>query len=43
MFGISIIKAIRSYPGPKYVYWYDYKSNYSNQNILAYYKEYLGR
>ncbi|XP_065216354.1 acetylcholinesterase-like [Planococcus citri] len=42
MFGVSIIKAIRNYPGPKYVYWYDYKSNHSRQNIDGYYEEYLG-
>ncbi|XP_065216356.1 esterase FE4-like [Planococcus citri] len=42
MFGVSVIKAIRSYPGPKYVYWYDYKSNYSRQNIIGYFKEDLG-
>lgn len=43
MFGISIIKAIRSYPGPKHVYWYDYKSNYTRQNIIGYFEEDLGK
>ncbi|XP_065216352.1 esterase E4-like [Planococcus citri] len=42
MFGVSIIKTIRNYPGPKYVYWYDYKSNNSRQNIEGYYEEDLG-
>ncbi|XP_065216336.1 esterase FE4-like [Planococcus citri] len=42
MFGVPIIEVIRSYPGPKYVYWYDYKSNYSRQNLDGYYEEDLG-
>ncbi|XP_065216335.1 esterase FE4-like isoform X2 [Planococcus citri] len=42
LFGICTIDTIFSYPGQKYVYWYDYVSNYSTQNIIGDYNEYLG-
>lgn len=42
LFGVCTVDAILKYPGPKYVYWYDYISNFSTQNIVGYYEEYLG-
>ncbi|XP_065216350.1 carboxylic ester hydrolase-like [Planococcus citri] len=42
VYGVPIISDIRRYPGPKYVYWFDYRSNYLAQNIHAYYEQFLG-
>lgn len=41
-FGFCIMDTIYSYPGPKYVYWYDYAANYLAQNEVAYYDGFLG-
>lgn len=43
-FGFCVLDAIHSYPGPKHVYWYDYKSNYSSQiqNDFAVFDGFLG-
>ncbi|XP_065216360.1 esterase E4-like [Planococcus citri] len=42
LFGVPVIRNIRSYPGPKYVYLFDYRSNYTTQNDEGYYEEFLG-
>lgn len=42
IFGFCIVDTIHSYPGPKYVYWYDYKANYSSQYEDASFDGFLG-
>lgn len=41
-YNFPIMKAIHSYNGTRFVYLYDYKSNFSTQLYKHNYKKYLG-